>query len=169
MNPPVQSPVREFVIARTFAANRDRVWRAWTEIDQLEQWFGPKGVTTVAAKREFKPGGIFHYCMKTPDGKEMWGRSVYREIVPPERLVWVNSFSNPEGGVTRHPFSGTWPLEMLTTVTLSETDGKTTVTVEWLPLNATAAELATFDGAREGMKGGWTGTFDQLAAYLAKP
>lgn len=164
-----QPPLKPFVISRTFDAPRDIVWKAWTERERLMQWSGPKGVTMTVATQDFRPGGLLHYCMRTPDGKEMWGRSVYREIVPPEKLVWVNSFSDPGGGVTRHPLSETWPLEMLTTVTLSETAGKTSVTVEWLPLNATAAELTTFDGAREGMKGGWTGTFDQLAAYLAKP
>jgi len=64
--------------------------------------------------------------------------------------------------------SPTWPLEMLSTFSLAEQDGKTTVTVQWIPLNATEEEGKTFDAAHEGMKQGWTGTFDQLAAYLAK-
>jgi uncharacterized protein YndB with AHSA1/START domain len=98
----------------------------------------------------------------------MRGKFVYREIVAPERLVFVNSFSDERGGVTRHPFSPAWPLEMLSTITFSERDGKTTVTVQWIPLNPTEEERATFDGAHDGMKQGWSGTFDQLAAYLAK-
>jgi len=64
--------------------------------------------------------------------------------------------------------SPTWPLEMLSTFSLAEQDGKTTVTVQWIPLNTTEEEGKTFDAAHEGMKQGWTGTFDQLAAYLAK-
>jgi uncharacterized protein YndB with AHSA1/START domain len=168
MSTPAASPVAPFVISRTFDASRDRLWKAWTELGELEQWFGPKGVQTTAIKREFKPGGMFHYKMKTPDGKEMWGRFVYREIVAPQRLVWVNSFSDEHAAVARHPLVATWPLEMLTTVTFADTGGKTTVTIEWMPLNASEAELKMFDGAREGMKAGWGGSFEQLAAYLAK-
>ena len=159
---------REFVISRTFEAPRDRVWQAWTERERLMQWFGPKGFTMSTAKLDFRPGGELHYCLRSPDGKEMWGKFVYREIVPPERIVWVNSFSDEKGNLTRHPFSSSWPLEMLTTTTFSEEKGKTTVTVRWIPLNPTRQEQKTFDEAQDGMRQGWTGTFDQLAAYLAK-
>jgi uncharacterized protein YndB with AHSA1/START domain len=97
----------------------------------------------------------------------MWAKLVYREIVAPQRLAWVHSFSDAAGGLTRHPLSSTWPLEMLTTVTFeSEPGGRTTVTLRWSPLNATAQEQATFDAAHDGMRGGWSGTFDRLAAYL---
>ena len=98
----------------------------------------------------------------------MWGKFVYREIVAPERIVLVSSFSDEAGGITRHPMSSTWPLEMLSTFTLAEKDGRTTATVHWLPLNPTEEESKTFDAAHESMKQGWIGTFDQLAAYLAK-
>src|SRR5882762_3903510 len=167
-NPTEESSTREFVITRVFDAPRELVWKAWTERDRLMQWFGPKGFTMSTAKMDFRPGGIFHYCLQSPDGKEMWGKFVYREIVAPERIVLVNSFSDEAGGITRHPMSATWPLEMLSTTTFIEQGGKTTLNLEWAPLNATEAERKTFDDAHEGMKGGWTGTFDQLAAYLAK-
>ncbi|MDB6108498.1 MAG: hypothetical protein JWR69_248 [Pedosphaera sp.] len=157
-----------FVISRAFDAPRDLVWRAWTERDRLMQWFGPKGFTMPVARLDFRPGGTFHYCMQSPDGHQMWGKFVYREIVALERIVLVNSFSDEAGGLTRHPMSATWPLEMLSTTTFTEQGGRTTLTLQWAPLNATEAERKTFDGAHEGMKGGWTGTFDQLAAYLAK-
>ncbi len=132
------------------------------------QWFGPKGFKMPVAKMDFRPGGIFHYCLRSPDGHEMWGKFVYREIVAPERIVLVNSFSDEAGGLTRHPMSPTWPLEMLSTFTLAEQEGGTTATVRWVPINATEEERKTFDAAHEGMKQGWTGTFDQLAAYLVK-
>ena len=64
--------------------------------------------------------------------------------------------------------SATWPLEMLSTFTLDEHADKTTATVRCSPLNATEAERKTFEAGHEGMKQGWTGTFDPLAAYLAK-
>jgi uncharacterized protein YndB with AHSA1/START domain len=159
---------REFVISRTFDAPRDVMWKAWTESEQLAKWFGPKGVTIVSAKNDLRLGGVFHYGMRTPDGTVMWGKWIYREIVPPERLVFIVSFSDEKGGLTRHPFSESWPMEMLSTVTFAERQGKTEVTVRWTPHNATESERKTFDEGHEGMKQGWSGTFDQLADYLAQ-
>ena len=57
---------------------------------------------------------------------------------------------------------------MLSTTTLVEEGGKTKLAIRWSPLNPTDEERKTFDSSHEGMKQGWTGTFDQLAAYLAK-
>ena len=96
----------------------------------------------------------------------MWGKWIIREVTPPEQLVFVNSFSDEAGGVTRHPLSPSWPLEMLSTITFANQDGQTWLTVEWLPLNPTEAERKTFDEGHESMKGGWTGTLDRLAEYL---
>jgi uncharacterized protein YndB with AHSA1/START domain len=159
---------KDFVISRTFDAPRDLVWKAWTERDRMMEWFGPKGFTMTKATLDFRPGGIFHYCLKGPDGKEMWGKFVYREIVPPEKIVHVHSFSDEKGGVTVHPMSPTWPREMLSTATFTEKDGKTTITLTWATLNATPEEQKTFDSNFEGMTMGWTGTFEQLTAYLAE-
>ncbi|HSY73884.1 MAG TPA: SRPBCC family protein [Dongiaceae bacterium] len=160
---------KPFVISREFTAPRELVWKAWTERERLMEWFGPKGFTMSAAKLDFRPGGIFHYAMHAPDGKEMWGKFVYREIVAPEKIVLVNSFSDEKGGLTRHPMSPTWPLQMLTETTFAEDKGKTLITIKWLPLDATDEERKTFNDARAGMTQGWTGTFEQLDDYLAKP
>jgi uncharacterized protein YndB with AHSA1/START domain len=158
-----------FVITREFNAPRDLVWKAWTERDLLMQWFGPKGFTMNAAQLDLRPGGMFHYRQQMPDGKEMWGRFVYRQITPPSRLIWINSFSDPAGGITRHPLSkDPWPLQLLTDVSFVENAGKTTVTVTWLPFEASAVEWQTFEAGRESMKMGWGGTMERFTAYLAK-
>ncbi len=156
------------VFSRTFDAPRRLVWKAWTERDRLMEWFGPKGFTMSVAKLDFRPGGTFHYSLRAANGHEMWGKFVYREMVEPQRIVLVNSFSNAAGELTRHPMAATWPLEMLSTTTLAEHEGKTLLTIRCEPINATAEERKTFAGARQGMKQGWNGTFDQLAGYLAK-
>jgi uncharacterized protein YndB with AHSA1/START domain len=157
-----------FVITREFAAPLDLVWSAWTEARHFGRWFGPKGVKVDLVKFELQPGGLTHYSMTTPDGKVMWGRAVYREVVTSTKLVWINSFSDAAGGITRHPLSrDPWPLEMLTTVTFAGQGGRTTVTIHWLPFDATAAERATFEAGRGSMTMGWTGTLDQLTTYLA--
>ncbi len=157
--------IKEFVISCTYDAPRDVVWKAWTEREQLKQWWGPKSAVILNCELDFRPGGIFHYRMRFA-GQDMWGKMVYREIVKPERIVWVNSFSDEKGGVTRHPLSPSWPREMLSTLTFTEKDGKTIVTVRWSPINPTEEERKTFDEGHASMKGGWTGTFDQLADYL---
>ena len=161
---------KPFVISREFRAPRELVWQAWTERERLMQWFGPKGATTGVATMDFRPGGRFLFCMTTPEGKEMWGKFEYREIVPPAKLVWVNSFSDQDGGITHHPLSKeAWPLQLLTVVTFAETAGKTTVTVTWLPLDASEEEKRTFDAQRDSMKMGWGGTMERLESYLTAP
>lgn len=157
-----------FAISRTFNAPRELMWKAWTESDRMAKWFGPKGVTNIHSKNDLRPEGVYHYGMKTPDGKDIWGKWVYREIVEPRKLVFVTSFSDPKGGITRHPMAPEWPLEMLSTITFDENGDKTTVTVKWAPINASAVERKTFDDGRASMKGGWSGTFDALVAYLAE-
>jgi uncharacterized protein YndB with AHSA1/START domain len=168
MNQTTQKPTeRPFIISRTFNAPRDLVWKAWTEREHM-QWWGPKGVSIHHAKLDLRPGGTFHYGMKTPEGREMWGKWVIREIVKPERLVFVNSFSDADGGLTRHPMSPHWPLELLSTVTFVAQGDKTLLTIQWLPLNATDIERKTFDEGHESMKNVWGGTLDRLTEHLAK-
>lgn len=161
--------MKPFQISRVFDAPRDKVWKAWTEAERLKQWWGPKGFTVTHCTIDLRPGGIMHYCLRMPDGNEMWGRFIYREIDAPKRLVFLNAFSDPKGGVTRHPWHASWPLEMLSTVTFDEQGGKTTVSVQWIPVDAsTDLERKTFDEGRDSMKQGWTGTMDQFAGYLGK-
>ena len=159
---------RAFVISRVFDAPRDLAWKAHSELEGLKQRWGPKGFTWVTGTLDFRPGGIFHYCLRSPNGQEMWGRFVYREIVPLERIVSVTSFSDSEGGMTRHFLSPEWPLEMLNTATFTESGGKTTLTIRSVAINATYRERRIFEEGFASMEGGFTGTFDQLAAYLAR-
>jgi uncharacterized protein YndB with AHSA1/START domain len=93
----------------------------------------------------------------------------YQEIVPPERIVFINSFSNQAGEITRHPIVPTWPRETRVMVKLEdEPGGKTRLNVRWTPHNATEVEQKAFDSSHVGMQATWGGTFDQLAAYLAR-
>jgi uncharacterized protein YndB with AHSA1/START domain len=157
-----------FVVSRAFGAPRARVWQAWTEVEHLKQWWGPKGFVVTHCNVDLRPGGLMHYCLRSPDGNDMWGRFVYREIVKPERLIWVNSFSDEKGGITRHPMAPRWPREMLTTVRFAEQGKGTLVTVQWVPINATEDERRMFDEGRASMQQGWTGTFEQFEEYLGR-
>jgi uncharacterized protein YndB with AHSA1/START domain len=159
--------VPEFVISRIFDAPRELVWKANSELEALKQWWGPKGFKWKAGSLDFRPGGMFHYGLVSPTGQEMWGRFIYREIVPQEKIVSVVSFSDPQGGITRHPMSPDWPAEMLNTATFTERGGKTVLTLRSSPLNASEAENRIFFEGFKSMEGGYTGTLDQLDAYLA--
>lgn len=161
-------PGKPFVLSRTLDAPRDLVWKALTEPDRMRQWWGPERAQSIAATMDLRPGGSFHYGLRMPDGREMWGLMLYRAIAAPERLIFVNAFSDAKGGLTRQSLAPDWPLQMLSKVFLAERGEKTSFTIEWSPLDATAAEQAAFDAGHGGMTAGWAGTLDRLEAYLAK-
>jgi uncharacterized protein YndB with AHSA1/START domain len=156
-----------FLISRVFDAPLALAWRAWSEADQLRAWWGPKGCTIEVADLEFRPGGFFHYNMRFANGTEWWGRFLYRKIVAPERIVWLNSFSNPGCGITRAPF-GMVPLEVLNDVTFAQRAGKTMVNLRATPHGAAAEEIAAFKDMHAGLEKGYGATFDQLAETLAQ-
>lgn len=157
-----------FVIARTLAAPRELVFRCWTQAEHLAHWWGPKGLQLSVLKLELRPGGTFHYAMRAPGGFEMFGKFVYRVIQAPERLEYIVSFADAQGGMVRHPMAAGWPLEMLNTVTFREIAGRTTLLLVCEPYQASAEECRTFEANFESMEKGFGGTFEQLLAYLAK-
>jgi uncharacterized protein YndB with AHSA1/START domain len=157
----------EFTLSREFDAPRDKVFAAFTTLEALKKWWGPKGFQMVTATLDLRPGGMFHYCMRSPQGGDMWGRFVYREVVRPERLVFVNSFSDESGGITPNPWIPDWARETLNTVTFTEHAGKTTIHMRGAPINATEFQHKLFESGLEPMKKGFAGTFAQLDEYLA--
>jgi uncharacterized protein YndB with AHSA1/START domain len=158
----------EFVLSRVFDAPHALLWQCFTEPERMKQWWGPKGFKVLHSKMDLRVGGTYHYGMQAPDGKAMWGKFTFREIVPQEKLVQITSFSDEKGGITRHPLAPTWPLQMLSTFAFEDAPGgKTKFTVRWSPYEATAEEQVTFDAGHASMTQGWGGTMDQLAAYLA--
>jgi uncharacterized protein YndB with AHSA1/START domain len=159
----------EFVISRVFDAPRDLLWKVFTDAEHMKQWWGPKGFTVLVSKMDLRPGGTYHYGMKAPNGDPMWGKFVYREIVPGERIVMITSFSDEAGGTTRHPGHMQWPLEMFSVFTFEdEPGGKTKVTIRWSAHNAKPDEQKVFDSSHDSMRQGFGGTLEQLAAHLTK-
>ena len=162
-NAPTSSAQQELVIERVFDAPRELVWRAWTEPEQVMRWWGPKGYTSPAAEIDLRVGGKYLWCMRSPEGQDLWSTGVYREIVPLERIVCTNSFSDEKGNVvpaSHYGIGGDMPQEVLGTVTFEDLGGKTRMTLrnEGLP----AGEM------REGADAGWNEAFDKLAASLAR-
>jgi uncharacterized protein YndB with AHSA1/START domain len=134
---------------RTFSAPRELVFRAWTEPQLLAQWSCPRGFTFTEQRGELRIGGAFFARMRSPEGTEHRLRGVYREIVPPERLVFTHCWVDE---------SGTPGPETLVTVSLAERDGRT----EMLFHQGIFSSVA----AREGHGQGWSSCFERLTELL---
>lgn len=155
-------------VTRVFDAPRLRVFQAWTEPERLARWWGPAGYTFVTGRLDLRPGGVFHYGLRSPAGQEMWGRFTYHAVVAPERLVFVSAFADAVGEIARNPFSPVWPLEVVNVLILAEEAGRTTLTLRGGPFNAAPAEYDAFVAAQTSVQKGLRGTLDQLADYLAQ-
>jgi uncharacterized protein YndB with AHSA1/START domain len=143
---------RELAMTRVFDAPRRLVWDAWTNPRHLPHWMlGPEGWTMPVCEMDLRPGGAWHFVWRRSDGTEMGMRGAYREVTPPGRLVSTESWG------------GDWP-ETLNTLTLSEKDGRTTMTQTVLYPSKEARDAAL----KTGMKDGVAKSFDRLAEYLAE-
>ncbi len=85
------------VVTRVFDAPRKLVWKAWTDPQFVMQWWGPKGFTSPVCRMDFRVGGKFLCCMRTPDGQDFWNGGEYHEIVPYEKIVLSMFFADAEG------------------------------------------------------------------------
>lgn len=168
MNNSTVETKKELVIKRTFKAPRELVFKAFTEAEHLANWWGPKGLSLIVSSLDVRPNGIFLYCMKTPEGHEMWGKFVYHEILAPEKITFTSSFADKDANTIRSPFSQVWPLEVFNTWTLTEDEGKTLITLTGYPINASKEEEQAFEAGHASMNQGFSGTFDQLDEYLSK-
>jgi uncharacterized protein YndB with AHSA1/START domain len=155
----------EFVITRVFNAPRDLVFDVWTNPEHLKNWLAPGGMKIHYKTCDIRPGGMAHYSMDGP-GPKIWGKAVYEEIKKPTRLVYIQCFSDENGGVGTHPMAPTFPRQMRTTVLFEAEGNKTKITLTWVAVDATDEEIQTFETAKPGMSQGWGGSFAQLDAYL---
>jgi uncharacterized protein YndB with AHSA1/START domain len=150
------------VIERVFEASRQKVWKAWTEPELVARWWGPGGFTAPVIKIDFRVGGKYLYCMRSPEGKDFWSTGFFREIVRPVRIVATDSFADEKGNIvpaTYYGMSQAFAQELLLTVTFAEEDGKTKLILRHvgLPPGEHAKD------AREG----WSQSLDKLADVLA--
>ena len=151
----------ELVITRTFDVSRETLWKAWTDPERFMRWWGPQGFTAPACRIDLRVGGRYLACMRSPEGQDYWSTGVYRAIVPREKIVYTDSFSDAKGNVvsaSHYGMPGDWPLEMLVTVTFEEDGGRTKMTLrhEGLPAGEHLA------GANQG----WNESLDKLAESL---
>ncbi len=155
-----------YIIDREFDAPRDLVWKAWSDPDLLSRWYGP-GVDTVIHGFELKPGGAWLNEMKWGDKSDR-SRMDFQEVVPGEKIVWMHSSTDAGWNVAPNQMMPDWPMQLLTTVTFDEANGKTTVRLTQVPVDASEAEIACFAKMMAGMDKGWGSGFKIIADILAE-
>lgn len=146
----VEKGTRELLIERVLDAPRELVFQAWTDLDHVRQWFGPKDYPCTQMTMDVRPGGRWRCCLTSiENGQQLWVGGVYRDIVPPERLAFTFAWEE----------EGERGLETLVEITLTERAGKTHMTFRQTPFQS--------DGERDGHRGGWTSAFERLDELLA--
>lgn len=147
---------RSIVMTRTFNAPRTLVWKAWTTPELLARWFGPQGWSTVTAEIDFRPGGAWVYCMHGPDAMTSCGRSVYQEIVAPERIVYTDYFTDADG----NPIEG-MPEAQVTVEFVEEAGQTRLVSTTVYPTSDDRDRILEM-----GVEAGINETWDRLEALL---
>ena len=138
MASPSTTADREIVTTRLIDAPRELVFAAWTDPQHVAHWFGPDGFTTITHAMDVRPGGVWRFTMRGPDGRDWPNVVTYEQVVPPERLVYMH-------GDDREP-------DMFhTTITFDDEGGRTALTMRAVFKTAAArAQVVRENGAIEG-------------------
>lgn len=146
---------QELVIERLIDAPVARVFKAWTDARQVQQWWGPRGFTAPVCEIDAKPGGKLRIVMRGPDGADYPMSGTYRDVEANKRLVFVSVAEDQAGDAL---------LEAFTEVTFEAQGNKTRLTMKTsaVGLAPVAAEML------KGMEQGWSETLDRMAAFAAK-
>ena len=140
----------EIKLTRLYDAPVRAVWDAWTEPDQVAQWWGPRGFTHTTESKDLRPGGIWRYTMHGPDGTDYPNDTRYHEVERYARLVYD------------HGANDTSPPLFRVTVMFTDVRGKTRLDMSMtLPTPEAADETRRFI-----KKVGGNATWDRLAEYL---
>jgi uncharacterized protein YndB with AHSA1/START domain len=146
-------------VGRTFQASRELVFKAWSSAEHVKHWFCPAGFSVPQAEVEFRVGGAFNICMRSPDGQDHWTHGQFQEIEPSTRLVIVMNVAGSDGETL---------FRAHTAVSFADTCDGTRMDVEQTyTLYAPIAEMMVKGAAQ-----GWEQTLDRLArtlAHMAKP
>ncbi len=159
------------IMSRIFDAPRELVWKAWTEPEMVKKWWGPEHFTAPSIKVDLRVGGKYIFAMQGPAGSEwdrvMYSAGVYKEIVPNEKLVVTDYFSDSEGNMIEPSAEGqdpNFPKEMTVTVLFEEVEnGKTKLSVIY-PKPETAEQFEAMK--KSGMEDGWNSSLNKLEIAL---
>lgn len=159
--PPPHSTIpaadRELLLTRLIDAPRDKVFAAWTTPELMVQWFTPKPWATVSAVTDVRPGGSSLIVMRGPDGTEFPNHGVYLEVVPNERLVFTDAYTEAWKPSDK-PF-------MTVVLTFEDEGGKTRYTAR--VLHWTAADREAHE--KMGFHEGWGKATEQLCEVIGAP
>jgi uncharacterized protein YndB with AHSA1/START domain len=146
---------RVLEIRRIFNAPREVVFEAWTNPEQLAQWWGPKGFTNPRCEADARPGGAIHIDMRAPNGAVYPMSGEFREVTPPERLVFTSSALDERGNAH---------FVNLNTIEFAEFGKNRTM----MTLHAQVLEVISEQalGYLKGMNLGWSLSIDRLEAFL---
>ena len=144
------SQVDDLVITRVFNAPQALVFAAWTEPQHLAHWSGPTGFTTPHSSMDLRPGGHYRACLRSPDGVDHWLQGTYKEIDPPKRLVMTHAWEDEQGKPG--------PATLITVRLTQEGPGRPRMVFRQSGFTSVAS--------RDGHDGGWSGSFDKLAAHV---
>jgi len=146
---------REIVITRVFDAPREVVFEAMADPKRVAQWWGPRGFTTTIHEMDLRPGGTWRQTMHGPDGTDYPSKSVFLEVVKPERIVY--RMEGGKKGEPAHQFESTW---------IFEAQGKKTrLTLRMVFASAEVREMVVKE--YNAIEGGQQ-TLSRLGEYLAK-
>lgn len=160
------------VIERVFNAPRKLVWKAWTDPALIKQWWGPEGFSAPSIKVDLRVGGKYTYAMHGPEGSEwdrdMYSSGIFKEIVPHEKIVTTDYFSDENGNKIEPSVEGqdeNFPTELVVTITFEDAgEGKTKLTLFY----PKAENEAQFEAMlKSGMKEGWNSSLNKLENVLA--
>ena len=154
---------KDLIIKRTFNAPVKKVWEAWTEPELIKCWWGPENFSAPIIKMDFKVGGKYLFCMRSPEGVDYWNTGEIREIDPQKRIVYTDSFSDSEGNIIpalNYGMKGDWLDRLLVTLYFEEAaPDKTTLTLSTSGMP---------DEDRASAVQGWNGMLDKLENCLKK-
>lgn len=151
INSAIKASDRELIIERVFDAPREMVFEAWTRPEHVTKWWGPKDFTLPFCEMDFREGGSYRFCMRSPEKTDHWVWGEYRKIVKPEEIVLTWNRENVHGEISSN-----------TTVTLLfQADGERTRFKLYQALFETVEN-------RDGHAFGWGQCLDRLAAYSYK-
>jgi uncharacterized protein YndB with AHSA1/START domain len=145
---------RELTLTRLYGAPRELVFKAWTDKNLLEKWWGPRLFTNPVCEVDAKDGGSLRITMKGPDGVEYPMGGTYKEVVPPEKIVMVTQAFGADGKSVE--------LEGTNTIIFEDFHGMTKMT---LHIQMTKVD-PSMGMALEGMEQGWSESLYKLADLL---
>ncbi len=154
--PGIQIEGRKITITRVFSAPRELTFKAFSECEHLMRWWGPREWPLAVCKIDLRVGGKWHYAMKSSSGEEARGLGIYEEVKAPERLVYTDAFSDPEGNLNPD-----LPVSKVA-IDFEELSGRTRV----VSVSTMASEADVETLVNMGMIPGITETWDRLEEYL---